>query len=740
MKRNNIKQNIQRFNLPLKRILLVFGVIGVLISCEAEDDMPPPSAYVEPEPVDPGEGCNDEVIIPNLAEGVVDFECGAPETTFFGEAAGSLTIEPADNPDKEGINTSDKVMQVTQTEGVEGWAGFFFDLENKIDFSEKQTIKIKVYSPAEGQNINLKLEDSSDSSISKEVTLTSTVANEWEELSFAFSPSDTDKFDRMVLFFDFNGSKDATTEHYFDDIVLAEGGATEEPGNDSEPTGAAPDPNVDEDKVISLFSDVYTNVTVDTWRTDWSDATLEDITIDGNNVKKYSDLSFVGIETVSDQVDVSDMTHLHVDIWTANATEFRIKLVDFGADGAFEGGDDVEHEIVIADPEQQDWVALDIPLSDFTGLTTRANIAQIIFVGSPSGQNTTYVDNVYFYDSAGISNEPQSAAPAPTADEGNVLSLFSDAYTNLTVDTWRTEWSVATLEEISINGNAVKKYSELNFVGIETVGNQIDASEMEFFHTDVWTADATEIRIKLVDFGANEAYDGGDDVEHEITISNPERNTWISVKIPLSEFTGLTTRANIAQLIYSGQPAGSATIFIDNVYFSKEAASATEPESAAPTPTPSEANVISLFSDAYTDVTVDTWRTEWSEATLEEISINGNAVKKYSELNFVGIETVANQIDASDMEFFHTDVWTGDATEIRIKLVDFGANGAYDGGDDVEHEITISDPDKNTWISVKLPLSDFTGLTTRANISQLIYSGRPAGSATIFIDNVYFSK
>ncbi|UJH90602.1 hypothetical protein LZ575_17730 [Antarcticibacterium sp. 1MA-6-2] len=89
MKRNSINQHLQSFNLPL-RLLLVFMAIGLMISCEAEDDIPPPSAYVEPELV---EGCEFEVIIPNLAEGVINFECGAPETTFFGEAAGSLTIE-----------------------------------------------------------------------------------------------------------------------------------------------------------------------------------------------------------------------------------------------------------------------------------------------------------------------------------------------------------------------------------------------------------------------------------------------------------------------------------------------------------------------------------------------------------------------------------------------------------------------------------------------------------------------
>ena len=67
--------------------------------------------------------------------------------------------------------------------------------------------------------------------------------------------------------------------------------------------------------------------------------------------------------------------------------------------------------------------------------------------------------------------------------------------------------------------------------------------------------------------------------------------------------------------------------------------SAQTPTSAAPTPTSLSANVISLFSNAYTNVNVDTWRTVWSNATLEEILIQGNETKKYSNLDFVGIET-----------------------------------------------------------------------------------------------------
>ena len=169
-----------------------------------------------------------------------------------------------------------------------------------------------------------------------------------------------------------------------------------------EPQIAAPIPTQAEADVISLFSDTYADVTVDTWRTDWSETMFEDVTLADNPVKKYSELNFVGIETVANQIDATNMTHLHIDVWSADFTEFKVKLVDFGADGAFDAGDvdDVEHELTFETPTQGEWISLDIPLSDFEGLTTRANIAQYIFVASPSSATTVFIDNLYFYKTA----------------------------------------------------------------------------------------------------------------------------------------------------------------------------------------------------------------------------------------------------------------------------------------------------------------------------------------------------
>ncbi|SHG15768.1 hypothetical protein SAMN05444396_105121 [Flavobacterium segetis] len=326
---------------------------------------------------------------------------------------------------------------------------------------------------------------------------------------------------------------------------------------------AAPIPTIPAANVISLFSDSYTNVAVDTWRTSWSQANLEDIDISGNKAKKYSSLNFVGVEATTTPINATAMTFFHIDIWSSTFTEFKIKLVDFGANGVFGGGDDKEHEIKISNPEKEKWVSLDMPLSDFTGLTTRSHIAQIIFVGAPSGSTTVYVDNVFFYNKVGS----VTAAPAPSLPASKVISMFSDSYTNVSVDTWRTSWSSATLTDLAISGNATKKYSELDFVGIETTTTPIDATAMTHFHTDVWSSDFTTFKIKLVDFGLNGVFGGGDDKEHEITITAPAKGEWISLDIPLSSFSGLTTRAHIAQLIYVGAPAGNNTVYIDNVYF-----------------------------------------------------------------------------------------------------------------------------------------------------------------------------
>jgi hypothetical protein len=90
-----------------------------------------------------------------------------------------------------------------------------------------------------------------------------------------------------------------------------------------------------------------------------------------------------------------------------------------------------------------------------------------------SSDASLFIDNV----SLRQVNSPLTAAPDPLEDSEMVISVFSDSYTNVAVDTLITSWSAATLDIDSVDGNAFLSYSNLDFVGIETIGNQLDLTE-----------------------------------------------------------------------------------------------------------------------------------------------------------------------------------------------------------------------------------------------------------------------
>jgi hypothetical protein len=168
------------------------------------------------------------------------------------------------------------------------------------------------------------------------------------------------------------------------------------------------------------------------------------------------------------------------------------------------------------------------------------------------------------------------------------------------------------------------------------------------------------------------------------------------------------------------------------------------PATAAPTPTVPAADVISLFSNAYSGVPVDTWSANWDQADVLDARVAGSDVKVYTSLIFAGIEFTNPTVDATAMTHYHMDIWIPSGTFFRVKLVDFGANGIYDGPgtDDREHELTFSAASMPplvtmTWVSLDVPLASFVNLTTRGHLAQLILSGDPR---TVYVDNVYFHK
>lgn len=484
----------------------------------------------------------------------VDFEpggVGADWNWSVSENADNPPLEFIGNPVSGGINTTPTVAKFIARQAGNPWALFFTSDDGEFTFDANNSmVKIMVYKPVIS-DVGFKVEGGTGPAT--ELKVPNTVTNAWEELTFDFSSLIGNTYNRLVIIPDFaERSQDNTI--YIDNIQVPDGIVIQLP----EPTFAAPTPILPANEVISIFSDVYDDLAGTDFNPNWGQSTaVSQVLIQGDTTLLYEGLNYQGTQLANPQ-DLSAMKYMHVDFWTANSTALAVYLISQST-----GEKSYSFTIV-----NESWVCVDIPLTHFTdqGLSV-TDIHQLKF----DGNGTIYLDNLYF--SSRLSAAPNNAAPIPTAAPGNVISLFSNAYTNVPVDTWSAGWDQADVADVQIAGDDVKLYTNLAFAGIEFTSQTVDATAMTHFHIDIWTPDPTAspavFKIKLVDFGADGAWSGGDDVEHELVFdaaSTPalQTGTWVSFDIPLSNFTGLTTKAHLAQLIISGDPN---TVYVDNVYF-----------------------------------------------------------------------------------------------------------------------------------------------------------------------------
>ncbi|TFF38556.1 hypothetical protein [Mucilaginibacter psychrotolerans] len=146
-------------------------------------------------------------------------------TSDFGGNQSTMATDPAD--------ATNKVMKVTKPGGAEVWAGT--TLSTDAGFASRMNITpsnsrmtARVYSPAAGLTIKLKIEDHNDPTHSVETDVKTTKANQWETLAFDFnnpSPGTAGLnasyyFDKASTFFDF-GTGGSGKVFYMDDLQMS---------------------------------------------------------------------------------------------------------------------------------------------------------------------------------------------------------------------------------------------------------------------------------------------------------------------------------------------------------------------------------------------------------------------------------------------------------------------------------------------------------------------------------------
>jgi len=138
-----------------------------------------------------------------------------PTANFINDGANFSWI---DNPDFDNaVNSSCKVGQVVK-QNNNPWDNNQYDLDAKLDFDANNGLKIKVWSARPNTEVRLKLEEIGNKDNNTELSLTTSVTSGWEELTFPFAATNSNKFNKIVIFFDLNANNSDT--YYFDDLKL----------------------------------------------------------------------------------------------------------------------------------------------------------------------------------------------------------------------------------------------------------------------------------------------------------------------------------------------------------------------------------------------------------------------------------------------------------------------------------------------------------------------------------------
>ncbi|MBQ8656601.1 MAG: starch-binding protein [Prevotella sp.] len=163
-----------------------------------------------------------------------------------------------------------------------------------------------------------------------------------------------------------------------------------------------------------------------------------------------------------------------------------------------------------------------------------------------------------------------TAAPVPTKAAADVMSIYSDSYTAATaygIGGWGQSTQVST---VNVGGNEMLKLDNFNYLGFEYTPS-IDLKSMEYLHIDVLTMEETSVGITPI----LEPGGGATGTENSQEITGIVTNEWKSVDIPLTQFTGMNFTTALSHQLKLDRGNG-ATIYVDNIYFWKEATTPTE--------------------------------------------------------------------------------------------------------------------------------------------------------------------
>lgn len=162
---------------------------------------------------------------------------------------------------------------------------------------------------------------------------------------------------------------------------------------------------------------------------------------------------------------------------------------------------------------------------------------------------------------------PFQSAPIPIHNSSDVISIYSDSYSNVLIDYLNGYWQpyqTTESSEITISGNSMINYSKMNFVGIQFTNPTVNSSSKRYMHIDIYTTNPivaeSVIYIDLIDFNTPNSRAGA--VFNSTVLRSQQ---WMSLEIDLNAL-GLANRDRLTQIVLN-TASTLDNIYVDNIYF-----------------------------------------------------------------------------------------------------------------------------------------------------------------------------
>ena len=263
-----------------------------------------------------------------------------------------------------------------------------------------------------------------------------TSGTSWTNVTLDF-PAGLGNYKLMVIFPDFGNT--SVGNYLFDDFAGATNIAPPPPTG---PTVAAPTPPARAaTDVISLFSDAYTNISIDNWNQApiWYPPTgkpVLDVLVASNPTKKieFANDGFIGVVLTS-LTNATDMTHFHMDYWIPSGTDLTGKVLNPKlSNHALTNPVGESNALLLTNlpTTAGSWISLDVAFSTFTAQSPvntpslNREVLKEFLIQSNLGD--VYIDNIYLHKNTTMSSDSFTASkvklyPNPTSNVLNIESL-----------------------------------------------------------------------------------------------------------------------------------------------------------------------------------------------------------------------------------------------------------------------------------------------------------------------------